>query len=132
MTKITLTFAPYRTGPFLRAEVDAVVRGDLAVHRHAWVGEDGELVCGKSWTVSHIPTGHKLESALPLDLRTDARRADLVAWAEYVQEKCPTFFAEARKPDYEARMLTGDRAVRDLAQDVVNRGRGYLWRKHNG
>ena len=127
--KVTLRFSPYMRGPDLEAEIDAVVRGDLAIHRYATVTPEGVLDIGKSWTVSHVPTKDKLSSALPRRLR-DYRvtRRELIAWAEAIQAACPAFFEAARDPEaYRAAMLKEQRTGNNgplsaLARDVINKG----------
>ena len=119
MTIVKLRFAPYMRGDSLTAEINATVRGDIAIHRSAWVKEDGTLsVYAKAWTVSHVPTGDRLESLLPRGMRNNQpTRAPMVEWAEAVQELVPEFWAEARKPDYAARML---------AETATGEGHQYL------
>lgn len=124
MPKVNLLFAPHMRGACLRADIAATVRGDLAVHRHAWVKGDGSLsVYGKGWTVSHIPTGLKTDASLPHRLRDTGLRADLLKWCEAVQEACPEFFAAARQPDYEEQMRIEGSPVRALASAMLQTAR---------
>ena len=102
MTLVSLRFhSYYGNSREMRADAPATVRGDIAVHRWGMVQPDGTLSLSKKyWCVSHIPTGASMDRALPLRLRTRAKRADLVAWAEAIQAACPAFFDLARKPGW--------------------------------
>lgn len=117
--KVKLSFKPYTRGGDVTAEIDATVRGDIAIHRPAWVKEDGTLsIYAKAWTVSHVPTGDRLESLLPRGWRDNMNvRAPLIEWAEAVQQVEPDFWAEARKPDFGARMR---------AETATGEGHEYL------
>ena len=104
MPKIKLRFAPYMRGEPEWREVEAKVIGDLAVHRSGFLSsDDGEISFGKSWQVSHIPTGDTVAIALP-DRFWDrggvrANQRDLLAWAAAFQQAAPEFFAAARIGD---------------------------------
>lgn len=109
MTLVKLRFSPYAGTRAEWREIEATVRGDLAVHRSAYIlpeREGGGLSIGKTWTVSHIPSGDTIESVFPVRFRNRggcvARKRDLVAWAEAFQAACPAFFDAARSGDKEA------------------------------
>ena len=101
MPKVTLRFAPYMRGDPEWREISAYVAGDLAIYRPAWISAEGDLsVSKRSWTVSHIPTGDRVESALPDRLKDRgaiiATRDQLAQWAADWQAACPDFFAAAK------------------------------------
>lgn len=105
MPKVRLKFSPYMRGDSEWHDVEATVRGDLAVHRWGMLHGPGDLRMSKSWTVSHIPTGSSVLRAAPPRFfdrgACIARKRDLIAWAEAFQEKCPDFFKAAREGDTE-------------------------------
>lgn len=122
MTKVSLRFAPYAGTRCEWREVDAKVVGDLAVHRPGYIRperEGGELsILKKCWTVSHIPTGDIVESAMPARFKDRgaiiANQRDLAAWAEAWQAACPEFFRIA---------ANGGRPGGALARDALDKGR---------
>lgn len=120
--QVSLRFAPYMGTASEKREVPAMVRGDLAVHRPAWIkppNEGGALsTFTKAWTVSHIPTGDRVESAMPARFKDrgaiTATRSQLLAWAEAWQAACPEFFAATRE----------DRVPSiELCRDALDKGR---------
>ena len=124
MTTVKLRFNTYgRCGPEWR-DIEATVRGDLAVHRSAYIDPDTkELAFGKEWTVSHIPTGDSVKSACPLTWWRSgaftARKRDLLAWADYHQRECADFYALLHdKP-------IADPQVRDMLREVVRVGQAF-------
>ena len=100
---VKLHFTPYMGQDHgASREIQALVVGDIAIHRHAFLNPDGSLLLSKhGWTVSHVPTGDRIASALPARL-AKASRADLAAWAQAWQAACPAFFGALHKGDRNA------------------------------
>ena len=77
-------------------DIRAYVVGDLAIHRRAfWVAKGSPLSIGGGWTLSHVPTGLGIESALRG--RVPTTRAPMLAIAEAWQAECPEYFDALRK-----------------------------------
>lgn len=110
MPKVRLRFSPYMRGEDEWHEVEATVRGDLAVHRWGMLRGPGELSLGKQWTVSHIPTGNSVNKALPRRFDGKVLKRDLIAWAEAFQEECKDFFEAIRNDDTETARRLGPAA----------------------
>lgn len=122
MTKVTLRFAPYMRGEEQRCEIDARIVGELAIHRPAWISEAGELsIYRKSWTVSHIPSGDRVESAFPARFKDRgaivATRDQLAQWADAWQAACPAFFDTVRDGSPEGGLPV------ELGRDALDKGR---------
>jgi hypothetical protein len=115
MPKVRLLFHPYMRGEPEWHEVDATVRGDLAIHKWGMLHGPGDLRFSKSFTVSHIPTGTSVSKALPRRFDSRALKRDLVAWAEAFQERCSRFFDACRVNDTET--------MRRLAPGAYDAGR---------
>jgi hypothetical protein len=91
-------YARNETRPF---EIDATVIGDLAVHKPVyWFTKDGDPSQGKGWTISHVPSGKIVASAVPQRLQSrgtiKASQKDLIAFATAWQTQCPDFFGALR------------------------------------
>lgn len=118
---IKLRFAPYAraTEPEWR-EIDGYVVGDLAVHRPHYLQPDGEMShLDDRWTVSHLPTGDRVESAMPARFKhlgaIVTRQRELVAWCGAWQAAIPAFFTAAREGDRETQL--------SLAREALDKGR---------
>lgn len=110
MATVKLRFTPYVGTQSQWLEIDATVRGDLAIHRPAYLRPEREggglSFVANRWQVSHIPSGDSVMIATPdrywsRDGFTGNKR-DLVAWAEAFQLAAPAFFAAARIGDQDA------------------------------
>ena len=82
-------------------DVDATVIGDLAVHKPVlWFTKDANPSQGKGWTITHIPSGKVVASAVPQRLQSrgtiKASQKELIAFAGAWQMQCPTFFDALR------------------------------------
>ena len=117
MATVKLRFAPYIGTGSQWLEIEATVRGDLAVHRPAYLRperEGGGLSFQHNrWQVSHIPSGDSVMTATPARYwdrgAFTGNKRDLMAWAEAFQQAAPDFFAAARAGDVEAmRALVSD------------------------
>ena len=91
-------YARNETRPF---DIDATVIGDLAVHKPVhWFTKDGDPGIGKGWTVTHLPSGKTVASAVPQRLQSrgtiKASQKDLIAFADAWQEQCQAFFDALR------------------------------------
>lgn len=102
-TKQTITvelnaYARNETRPFT---IDATVIGDLAVHKPVhWFTKDANPSQGKGWTVTYIPSGKIVASAVPQRLQSrgtiKASQKELIAFATAWQEQCSAFFDALR------------------------------------
>lgn len=102
-TKQTITvelnaYARNETRPFT---IDATVIGDLAVHKPVhWFTKDANPSQGKGWTITHIPSGKVVASAVPQRLQSrgtiKASQKELIAFATAWQTQCAAFFEALR------------------------------------
>jgi len=98
---ITVELNAYARNEMRPFEIDATVIGDIAVHKPVhWFTKDGDPSQGKGWTVSHLPSGKIVASAVPQRLQScgtiKASQKDLIAFATAWQEQCPAFFDALR------------------------------------
>lgn len=102
-TKQTITvelnaYARNETRPHM---IDATVIGDLAVHKPVhWFTKDANPSQGKGWTITHIPSGKVVASAVPQRLQSrggiKASQKELIAFATAWQMQCAAFFEALR------------------------------------
>lgn len=98
---ITLELTAYARNATIAHTIDATVIGDLAVHKPVlWFTKDAEPGIGKGWTVTHLPSGKTVASAVPQRLQArgtiKASQKDLIAFATAWQEQCSAFFDALR------------------------------------
>lgn len=104
MATIDLELSVYGGTDTRRFTVPATIVGELAVHRAvAWYRGNEHLSTLKSWTVTHIATGHSVRLGTPPRFWDRggfiARKRDLVAWAREFQDKASAWFDAVRDND---------------------------------
>lgn len=98
---VTLELSAYARNETQAFTIDATVIGDLAVHKPVlWFTKDAVPSQGKGWTVTHLPSGKVVASAVPQRLQSrgaiKASQKDLIAFATAWQTQCPAFFDALR------------------------------------
>ena len=116
MTAITIKLYQYCAGnPMQLFDVDALVVGDLAIHRPVfWFHGQEPKVSDKGWVVTHIPSGLQVTRAMPDSYKT---RKVMKAWAVEFQRRAASIFTDLR----EGRDLT-----REAASSFYTIGKGVV------
>lgn len=75
--------------------VSANIVGDLAIHRQARRLESGEPELGPGWSITHIPSGLKIDTIIPAG--TERTKRDTLAFAQRCVNECADDWATVRR-----------------------------------